>query len=121
MERFIELISSTRNQYLAFFGISTAIFLFVLTWFKGLRFENSIWPCMLIVASIEPVFQTALGSTRPYPTWVIGYVFLHIFTINFCQLLIFKHYDFVSMYSFRLVYYTFWYIVWENVRLNLLF
>ena len=75
----------------------------------------------MVVAFLEPIFQTALGFSQPYPTWVTGYVFVNIFLINLFQLLIFKRYDFVSMYSFRLVYYAIWHIVWGQVRLNLLF
>ena len=93
----------------------------VTTFFKDTSFEKVIWPCILIVAIIEPIFQTALGFSRPYPTWVTGYVFVHIFLINLFQLLIFKRYDFVSMYSFRLVYYAIWHILWGHVRLCLLF
>jgi hypothetical protein len=89
--------------------------------FKDLGFEKIIWPCILIIAIIEPIFQTTLGFSRPYPTWVTIYVFVHIFLINLFQLLIFKRYDFVSMYSFRLVYYAIWHIVWGYVRLKLLF
>ena len=37
------------------------------------------------------------------------------------QLLIFKKYDFNSMYAFRLVYYLFWHIGWGHLRLRLLF
>jgi len=45
----------------------------------------------------------------------------NILLINLFQLSIFKRYDFVSMYSFRLVYYAIWHIVWGVVRLNLFF
>jgi hypothetical protein len=70
---------------------------------------------------LEPVFQTTLGFSRAYPSWVTGFVALHIFLLNLCQLAIFKRYDFVSMYSFRLMYYLLWHIVWGVIRLKLLF
>ena len=98
-----------------------ALLLLGLTSIKGISFEKVILPCILFVALLEPIFQTALGFSRPYPAWVTGYVFLHIFLINVFQLLIFKRYDFVSMYSFRLVYYAIWHILWGQVRLSLLF
>jgi hypothetical protein len=98
-----------------------ALLLLGLAWFKDMSFEKVILPCILFVALLEPVFQTVLGFSQPQPTWVTGYVFVHIFLINLFQLLIFKRYDFVSMYSFRLVYYAIWHIVWGHVRLNLLF
>jgi hypothetical protein len=88
--------------------------------FKAIDFEKAVWLCIFIVAFLEPIFQTILGSSRPYPTWVTGYVFLNIFLINLFQLLIFKRYDFVSMYSFRLAYYLIWHIAWGYLRLRLL-
>ena len=48
------------------------------------------------------------------------YVSLHIFLINLIQLWLFKRYDFVSMYTFRLVYYLIWHIGWGWVRLEVL-
>ena len=104
-----------------FHMLPLALLLFILTSIFKLNFEKVIWPCILVVALLEPIFQTILGFSRPYPTWVTGYVFVNIFLINLFQLLIFKHYDFVSMYSFRLVYYTIWHIAWGYVRLSLLF
>ena len=75
------------------------------TLFKDLTYEGIIWPCILFVALLEPVFQTALGFSRPVSPWATGFVALHIFLLNLCQLAIFKRYDFVSMYAFRLMYY----------------
>lgn len=98
-----------------------ALFLFILTSVFNLSFEKVIWPCIVVVALLEPVFQTVLGFSQPYPTWVTIGVFANIFLINLFQLLIFKRYDFVSMYSFRLVYYAIWHIVWGYIRLKLLF
>jgi len=98
-----------------------ALFLFMLTSMFKLNFEQVIWPCILVVALLEPIFQTILGFSRPYPTWVTACVFANIVLINLFQLSIFKRYDFVSMYSFRLVYYAIWHIVWGYLRLQLLF
>ena len=40
---------------------------------------------------------------------------------KFKELLIFKRYDFIAMYAFRLVYYLIWHIVWGYARLRSLF
>ena len=104
-----------------FHMLPLALFLFILTSSFKLNFEKVIWPCILVVALLEPIFQTVLGFSQPYPTWVTIGVFANIFLINIFQLLIFKRYDFVSMYSFRLVYYAIWHIVWGQIRLGLLF
>lgn len=39
----------------------------------------------------------------------------------YTRLALFKRYDFVTMYTFRLVYYLLWHIVWGVIRLRLLF
>ena len=105
-----------------FHVLPLTVLLIVLTLlFKNLGFEEIIWPCILFVALLEPVFQTALGFSRSYPPWVTGFVALHIFLLNICQLTIFKRYDFVSMYSFRLMYYFLWHILWGVFRLKLLY
>ena len=104
-----------------FHMLPLALLLFILTSMFNLGFEKVIWPCILVVALLEPIFQTVLGFSRPYPTWVMVCVFANILLINLFQLSIFKRYDFVSMYFFRLVYYAIWHIVWGQVRLNLLF
>ena len=95
-----------------FHMLPLALLLFILTSIFKLNFEKMVWPCILVVALLEPIFQTILGFSRPYPTWVAVCVFVNILLINLLQLSIFKRYDFVSMYSFRLVYYATWHIVW---------
>jgi hypothetical protein len=104
-----------------FHMLPLALFLFILTSVFKINFEKVIWPCILIIALLEPIFQTVLGFSKPYPTWVTVCVFVNILLINLFQLSIFKRYDFVSMYSFRLVYYAIWHIIWGQIRLSLLF
>lgn len=80
------------------------------------------WICLAVVALLEPVFQLILGFSSPLPLWAVVYSNgIHVFLINMTQLFIFKRYDFVSMYSFRLVYYVLWHITWGYLRLGLLF
>lgn len=88
--------------------------------FRSVRYENILWISILIAALLEPVYQTLWMGER-YPLWAVAYVGLHVFFINIFQLLIFRRYDFISMYSFRLVYYLFWHIGWGSVRLKVLF
>ena len=104
-----------------FHMLPLALLLFILNSIFKLNFEKIIWPCILVVALLEPIFQTVLGFSEPYSTWVTVCVFLNILLINLFQLSIFKRYDFVSMFSFRLVYYAIWHIVWGQLRLSLLF
>jgi hypothetical protein len=60
-------------------------------------------------------------SPRYFPLYINVYMWIHLFVFNFLQMLVFKRYDFLKMYMFRLVYYLLWHIVWGSVRLGLLF
>jgi len=82
--------------------------------------SNIIWISILIVALLEPVFQVILSSGQQ-PGWVMTYLGLHLFMFNIVQLLLFRRYDFITMYTFRFSYYILWHIVWGHFRLNLLF
>jgi hypothetical protein len=84
-------------------------------------FEKVIWPAIVVVAALEPVFQTLLPGARPRPTWAVVYVFFHILAINLLQLALFRRYGFVSMWVFRLVYYGIWHVAWGSARLAVLF
>ena len=99
----------------------TLLLLITTTLFKSVTFAQLIWPCIFLVALVEPILQTVWGYSRPYPWWVLALIALHIFLFNLAGLALFKRYDFVTMYSFRLVYYLLWHIVWGVVRLQLLF
>lgn len=90
--------------------------------FKNMSYENIIWICVLIVSLLEPIFQTMdMALSNQFPLWAMAAVGLNLFLFNLSQLFIFKRYDFISMYSFRLVYYLVWHIVWGYIRLKLLF
>jgi hypothetical protein len=82
--------------------------------------EKWIELCLFFVSFLEPLFQISLGIGSQ-PLWVSFYVGSHILLINLLQLQSFKRIDFVTMYSFRLVYYLFWHIIWGHLRLILLF
>ncbi len=98
----------------------TLLLVMLTSLFRNAHFKNIIWTGILLVALLEPVYQTLWMGNR-YPLWAVAYVGLHVFLINLFQLIIFKRYDFISMYSFRLVYYLFWHIGWGYVRLKVLF
>jgi hypothetical protein len=42
-----------------------------------------------------------------------------VFTL--VELNMFRRYDFVSMYAFRVVFYLWWHVIWGSVRLRWLF
>jgi len=76
---------------------------------------------IFMVSLLEPILQVMAGYSRPVPSWILVWTGMHVFFINLTQLIIFKRHDFVSMYSFRLVYYLIWHIIWGVVRLRVLF
>lgn len=86
--------------------------------FKRLNLPGIIWLCILFVSLLEPIFQVGSGQPLSFAQVYIG---LHIFAINRLQLYVFRRYDFVSMYSFRIFYYLYWHILWGTLRLQWLF
>ncbi|MCG8414191.1 MAG: hypothetical protein MI746_08225 [Pseudomonadales bacterium] len=88
---------------------------------KSIDREKLVYLGLPFAALIEPAFQ--LGVTNDYviPTWAYFFVLVHIAVINICQLLLFKRYDFLTMYVFRLTYYLWWHVVWGYFRLPILF
>lgn len=99
--------------------LSLLVFFFG-TFFKRMSYQIIIGVSILIVSLLEPIYQI-IFYVGQYPLWTVVYIGLHIFLINLAQLLIFKRYDFISMYSFRFVYYILWHILWGYMRLKLLF
>lgn len=84
---------------------------------------------VFFVSLLEPSFQVlaavsgrpVVGAPHSYDARVLAYDGLHVWAINVCQLSIFRRYDFVSMWAFRLVYYAIWHVVWGELRLRVLF
>jgi hypothetical protein len=95
---------------------------------RRVRSETIVWISLFLVSVLEPSFQLltavfevpVIGAPHAYAAWALGYDWLHVLAINLCQLLIFKRYDFISMYAFRFVYYGIWHIAWGHVRLSVL-
>lgn len=89
--------------------------------FKTLDPNKLVWFCILLASFLEPIFHLRAGFSEKSLSLPEIYVGLHVFAFNLLQLYIFRGYDFVSMYAFRLVYYIQWHIVWGSVRLHVLF
>lgn len=83
--------------------------------------EKLVWLCVLFASCPEPLFQLSRTPSDTSLAWVGVYVGLHVFAFNLLELYVFRQYDFVSMYVFRLVYYIQWHIVWGYARLHILF
>jgi hypothetical protein len=81
--------------------------------------DHVVWIAIVITALAEPTFQILFKGQRL--TWASAYTWIHIFAIAFLQLQVFRRYDFVTMYTFRLIYYAYWHIIWGVIRLKVLF
>lgn len=89
---------------------------------KAAQHDKIVRISIVIVAVLEPLYQMVfMGSPDWFSLWARTCVSVHIFLINLVQLLIFKQYDFMSMYAFRLIYYLIWHIGWGFVRLRVLY
>lgn len=90
--------------------------------FKSIDRSKMVWFIIFIVALIEPSYHViTMNSSGHYNLITMIYTGINVFLINLSQLIIFKRYDFVSMYAFRLTYYIIWHIIWGYIRLALLY
>mgnify|MGYP001815075565 CR=1 FL=1 len=89
------------------------------TIFKTTKFNQLFWLAILITSTLEPTYQAL--QMGPYPDWVLVIVWVNLFFFNVTQLLIFKRFDFMAMYAFRILYYFIWHIIWGYYRLELIF
>lgn len=89
--------------------------------FKNVDREKILFASILMVSLIEPVFQYLFVPSVGKPLWLDVFDGTRLFLFSFVQLNILKRYDFISMYSFRLVYYLLWHILWGSIRLLVLF
>ena len=89
--------------------------------FKNLNFQKIVWFSIIIISALEPLYQGVLGTPNDFPIGIKIYFGFHLFVFNFLQLYIFKRYGFLSMYSFRVIYYILWHVIWGFLRLEILF
>lgn len=78
-----------------------------------------MWSCIVLSSCLEPIFQVSKSASEAGLGLTDVYVGLHVFAFNLLQLSVFKRYDFVSMFVFRLVYYLYWHVMWGSVRQHL--
>ncbi len=91
--------------------------------FRKINIKEFIWPCLFFVSALEGIYH-ALNTIfygDLYPVWFALFVGIHVTLINFAQLSIFKRYDFVAMFTLRLVYYSIWHLTWGYFRLSVIF
>lgn len=87
--------------------------------FRKTNAEIIFWNCIVITSLLEPTYQVFF--MKGFPMWAAIVVWLNVFFFNLTQLVIFKKYDFISMYLLRIFYYLVWHILWGYFRLDILF
>lgn len=87
----------------------------------GLDFDRVVWIVLIVVALLEPAFQTIFGLSNSMPVWAKIYMAFHILAINLTGLYLFRRFGFLPMYALRLFYYLIWHILWGYLRLEILF
>lgn len=100
-----------------FHALPLAVLLFIMDHLPGKRRLTTtalIWLCIVFVSALEPVLvHMRMGAS--------AYVGLFVLVFTLVELDIFRRYDFVSMYAFRLVFYLWWHVIWGYWRLRWLF
>lgn len=80
--------------------------------------DKWIWVVIFLVALLEPTYQIWMDD---YSVWAMVIIWINLYLFNLTQLIVFKKYDFLSMYLCRLIYYLIWHIIWGYFRLTWLF
>jgi hypothetical protein len=74
-----------------------------------------LWASMLLASTIEASFQAAgaLGG----PPLVVAYLATSLFLFGFVELYLYRRFDYLTMFIFRMLYYGYWHIGWGGLRL----
>lgn len=83
----------------------------------GIPSDRTFWLLAIPVALLEAGFQAATATTAATAV----FSGLQLLAFGLVQLYVFRRFGFVSMYAFRLAYYSLWHIAWGALRLRWLF
>ena len=78
------------------------------------RAHRLLWAGLLFAACSEPLFQVGFSLSSQGFTALQGFVGVHVLIFSVVALWVFRRYDFVTMYLFRLV--PWWHIVWGTIH-----
>jgi len=78
--------------------------------------RRQIWLAIVLSAAIEAAFQLG-GAAAPGDglTLLSALVAAQLFAFGLVELYLYMRFDFVSMYVFRLAYYSYWHVLLPNV------
>ena len=84
------------------------------------RITKIIGISILITAFVESIYHMVnLSGSVQFSNWILLLVGFHILLFSLCQLILFRRYDFFSMYTFRIAYYLIWHVAWGTFRLTI--
>ena len=107
---------------LVFHAIPLAALLLITSiFFRSSRGQSQLYLCIFLVSLIEPLYQLDFSVIE-----TSGYLFqtlliIHLLMFNLMQMYIYKRFDFISMFLFRIIFYLQWHVIWGELRLVLLF
>jgi len=100
----------------------TFLFLVLRVLFRKVRTYRIIGFSILVAAFLESIYHMVnLSGYVQFSLGVLLLVGFHILLFSLSQLMLFRRYDFFTMYAFRMTYYLIWHIAWGTFRLTLLF
>lgn len=101
---------------LALHIVPFAIALSFLGWsLRNRSLERCVWIAMVLSASVEAAFQLIGTATGSGPKMLTVFVGVQLFAFGVAELYLYRRFDFVTMYVFRLIYYGYWHILWGNL------
>ena len=86
--------------------------------FKSRPFRQRLWVSFLLVSMLEAGFQAVLPEGGSDGSLLTGFVVAQLFFFGLAELYLFRRFDYVTMYFFRLCYYGYWHILWGTTRLE---
>lgn len=86
--------------------------------FRSFPGEHQIGVAITLASLPEAAFQIGHLHTSDGKLDALGvFVVLQLFVFGLTELTLFRRFDFVCMYVFRLTYYGYWHIVWGALRI----
>ena len=82
---------------------------------------RSVWTPIVLVASVETLFQVLAGAGGRHQPWLSIYLAAHMFGFGALQMTLLRRHGFGSAMLMRLAYYVIWHLVWGHARLAILF
>jgi len=89
--------------------------------FRSWSQNRHVWITIVLVTTLEAVYQAANAAASDPISPRAVFVIIHLFLFGLVELYIFRRYDFISMYAFRITYYAYWHVAWGHLRLQWIF